>query len=85
MVKDKDISKVLQLLPTHATYYFCATSIPRALPSDELKAKAASYGLLGSTYHNVNDAIRAARESSAPDDLIFVGGSTFVVAEIENL
>jgi len=85
MVKDKDISKVLQLLPTHATYYFCAASIPRALSSDELKTKAESFGLLGSTYSNVNEAIHAAREASGVDDLIFVGGSTFVVAEIDNL
>jgi dihydrofolate synthase/folylpolyglutamate synthase len=85
MVKDKDISKALQWLPTDAAYYFCAASIPRALPSNELKSKAETFGLLGNAYNNVNDAVRAAREASAVDDLIFVGGSTFVVAEIENL
>lgn len=85
MVKDKDISKVLTLLPASATYYFCAASIPRAMPADELMVKAAAVGLKGDAYATVNDAIHAARSRSTDDDFIFVGGSTFVVAEIENL
>ncbi len=85
MVKDKDVSKVLGLLPAHATYYFCAASIPRAMPAEELKQKAEVFGLKGNVYANVNDAIRAAKECSALDDFIFVGGSTYVVAEVEHL
>lgn len=85
MVKDKDVSKVLSLLPQDATYYFCQASIPRAMPASELKEKAKAFGLIGDEYKNVNKAIDAAKAVSSPDDLIFVGGSTFVVAEIENL
>ncbi len=85
MVKDKDVSKVLYLLPKDATYYFCEASIPRAMPADELKLKAESFDLKGKVVKNVNDAIQYAKENSSPDDLIFVGGSTFVVAEVENL
>lgn len=85
MVKDKDVSKVLNVLPKDATYYFCQASIPRAMPAAELSLKAKSFGLCGEVYNNVNDAIRAAKENSSPDDFIFVGGSTFVVAEVHNL
>ncbi len=84
-VRDKDISKVLSLLPASATYYFCAASIPRAMPSEELKQKAEGFGLNGNAYGNVKEAIQAAKENSAMDDLIFVGGSTFIVAEVEDL
>ncbi len=85
MVKDKDVSKVLDLLPKNATYYFCQASIPRALPADELRLKAEGFGLIGKVFNNVNEAIQSAKENSLPNDFIFVGGSTFVVAEIENL
>lgn len=85
MVSDKDVSKMLRLLPTDATYYFCQASIPRAMPADELCRKGESVGLKGNVFKNVNDAIKAAKENSSPDDFIFVGGSTFVVAEVENL
>lgn len=85
MVKDKDVSKVLSLLPKEAMYYFCEASIPRAMPANELCAKAEDFGLKGVIFKNVNDAIQAAKENSSSNDFIFVGGSTFVVAEIENL
>ncbi|MDZ7647466.1 MAG: hypothetical protein U5K54_09930 [Cytophagales bacterium] len=85
MVGDKDISKVLTLLPKEAKYYFCAASIPRAMPSSELMEKALHFGLAGKDYKNVSDAISQARNESGPNDLIFIGGSTFIVAEIENL
>lgn len=85
MVKDKDVSKVLDLLPKDATYYFCQASIPRALPSDELRLKAEGFGLRGKAFKNVNEAIQSAKDNSSSDDFIFVGGSTFVVAEVENL
>ncbi len=81
MVKDKDIEKVLKLLPPHATYYFCRASIPRALPQEELAAAAHTIGLNGHTYPTVADAIAAAQKNAQPDDMIFIGGSTFVVAE----
>jgi len=85
MVKDKDITKILQLLPTHYIYYFCQASIPRALPAAVLKALANNYGLYGEYYSNVNAALSAARQHATNEDIIFIGGSTFVVAEIENL
>lgn len=81
MVKDKDIEKVLQLLPSHATYYFCRANIPRALPETELAAAAHAAGLNGRAYPTVADAIAAAQKNAQADDMIFIGGSTFVVAE----
>lgn len=85
MVKDKDISKILMLLPKDAKYYFCQASIPRALPSDELMERALQFGLKGKDCKDVNSAIHKAKSESDSGDLIFVGGSTFIVAEIENL
>jgi dihydrofolate synthase/folylpolyglutamate synthase len=85
MVGDKDVSKVLTLLPKEAKYYFCEASIPRAMPSSVLMEKALRFGLVGKDCKNVNDAIRQARNESGSNDLIFIGGSTYIVAEIENL
>jgi dihydrofolate synthase/folylpolyglutamate synthase len=85
MVNDKDISKVLDLLPKEATYIFCQASIPRALDADELERKGNEKGLVGQVIPKVTDALEFARKNASPDDLIFIGGSTFVVAEIENL
>jgi len=85
MVKDKDITSILAELPTEATYYFCQAKIPRALPAEQLRTAAAGFGLRGKVIADVNDAIREALQNSNDDDFIFVGGSTFVVAEIENL
>ncbi len=84
-VNDKDLTKVLALLPTEASYYFCEAKIPRALPAVELETRARRAGLNGRIIQDVNNAILAAKAAASPDDLIFVGGSTFVVAEIENL
>jgi dihydrofolate synthase/folylpolyglutamate synthase len=81
MVKDKDIQKVLQLLPSYATYYFCRANIPRALPEQELAAAAHAAGLKGLAYPTVADALTAAQKNAHADDMIFIGGSTFVVAE----
>ncbi|MBK0382330.1 bifunctional folylpolyglutamate synthase/dihydrofolate synthase [Pedobacter sp. SD-b] len=81
MVKDKDISKVLSLLPANATYYFCAPKLERAKPADQLKEAAAKYNLKGLAYADVETAIKAAQQNAKTDDLIFIGGSTFVVAE----
>ncbi|WP_207496800.1 bifunctional folylpolyglutamate synthase/dihydrofolate synthase [Aridibaculum aurantiacum] len=83
MVKDKEIEKVLSLLPTHATYYFTKASIPRALPEDELASQAAKYNLHGQTFPEVNAAVQHALAHAHKDDLILVCGSVFVVGEVE--
>jgi dihydrofolate synthase / folylpolyglutamate synthase len=85
MVADKDLGKVLTLLPQDATYYFCAANIPRALPAAELAAQAAAHGLHGPVCGSVEQALAAARAGAAPEDVIFIGGSTFVVAEVPDL
>lgn len=82
MVRDKDIQKVLALLPKNASYYFCAANIPRALPAEQLQAHAAALQLNGNWYASVNEAYEAALTQAQPNDLIFIGGSTFVVAEV---
>lgn len=81
-VNDKDISSILSMLPKQATYYFAKANIPRGLDAVELKAQAASFGLAGRHYSSVKNALRAAKRNASPNDLIFVGGSIFVVAEI---
>jgi len=82
MVSDKDQSKVLALLPANAHYYFTKAAIPRAAEPEELAAKALQFGLSGKCYPTVEQAVSAARENAGKNDLIFIGGSTFVVAEI---
>ena len=85
MVNDKDVSKILSMLPTGAYYFFCQANIPRAMDANELFLKAKEVGLMGEVIVDVNNAIRQAHERATPNDMIFIGGSTFVVAEIENL
>ena len=82
MVKDKDISKILAMLPQKATYYFCSPDIPRAKPAVELKEEASLFGLTGSSYKSVALAFHSAKQNALEGDLVFVGGSTFVVAEV---
>ncbi|MDB5119117.1 MAG: fgs [Sphingobacteriales bacterium] len=82
MVKDKDINKVLSLLPSDATYYFCEPEIPRAKTAIELQAEAKTHNLNGNAYATVKQALEAAKKTAHASDLIFVGGSTFVVAEV---
>ncbi len=82
MVSDKDIAGVLSLLPRDATYYFTKASIPRALDEQQLMKMAAFFNLKGSSYPTVGLALEAARENALAEDLIFIGGSTFVVAEV---
>ncbi|MFY0650653.1 MAG: bifunctional folylpolyglutamate synthase/dihydrofolate synthase [Cyclobacteriaceae bacterium] len=84
-VEDKSLENILSLLKREATYYFCAANVPRALPVDELYAVATSYGLKGNKYDSVSSASESAIASAASNDLVFIGGSTFVVAEVENL
>lgn len=85
MVKDKDISGILSLLPKEASYYFCQANIPRAMDATALCEQAKTYGLVGKVIPDVNEAIQHAKESASADDFIFIGGSTFVVAEINGL
>ena len=82
MVNDKDVNSVLRILPREATYYFCKASIPRAMNEQELAGKARSCGLQGTTYPTVSEAYAAARKNAIPEDMIYIGGSTFVVAEV---
>ena len=82
MVNDKDITSVLALLPKDAIYYFTQASVSRALPATEVKHLAEQAGLSGQTYHSVKEAYQAALASAHPDDFVFVGGSTFIVADL---
>ncbi len=81
MVNDKDIDGVLSLMPKEAVYYFTQASIARALPVDEFAEKACRHGLKGGTYPNVGEAVRSALQDASEKDFIFVGGSTFIVAD----
>ncbi len=82
VVNDKDLSSIADLLPKKATYYFCKPNIPRGLDADELKQRLSKYNVTGNAYNSVNEAYKMALKNAKKDDLIFVGGSTFVVAEI---
>lgn len=82
MVSDKDIQGVLKLLPKEANYYFTKASVKRALSEDKLYALASKMGLQGNCYPDVPAAVRAAQEKSLPEDFIFVGGSSFIVADL---
>ncbi len=82
MVKDKDISSVLSLLPKDATYYFTKAHIPRALPETDLQTKALAFDLKGETFADVNEAIKVALQNASADDLILVCGSVFLVGEV---
>ncbi|NTW32506.1 MAG: bifunctional folylpolyglutamate synthase/dihydrofolate synthase [Bacteroidetes bacterium] len=81
-VNDKDVDSVLKLCPKDTIYYFCKASIPRALDENVLAEKAANFGLKGKKYNSVKEALEAAKKAAKLEDMIFVGGSTFVVAEI---
>ncbi len=81
VVNDKDITKILKLLPKDAVYYFCKASIPRALDEHELADKAKKAGLQGTTYKTVAEALTKAKKQAKAGDLILVGGSTFTVAD----
>lgn len=81
MVGDKDSQTILSLLPKSAIYYFCAASIPRAKDAEILKQEALKFGLAGKSYASVEQAYQQAQKNTQADDFIFVGGSTFVVAD----
>ncbi|MBW2962715.1 bifunctional folylpolyglutamate synthase/dihydrofolate synthase [Mesonia aestuariivivens] len=82
VVNDKDLSSILPLFPKQASYYFCSPNIPRGLAAEELKNISEKFQLNGKVYSSVKKAYSAANELSKNEDLIFVGGSTFTVAEI---
>ncbi len=81
-VKEKDVNSVLELFPKEATYYFCSPAIARGLNVDTLKEIATAKGLQGERYSSVAEALNAAKAQALSTDFIFVGGSTFVVAEV---
>lgn len=85
MVKGKDVDGVLALLPKDAYYFFCQPKIPRAQDASLLFEQAAQYQLNGEVIADVNEAVQRAKQKATEEDMIFIGGSTFVVAEIENL
>src|SRR5260221_4888714 len=85
MVKDKEIEKILALLPKAAEYYFTKAQIPRAIPEDELKKKASIAELKGNTFSEVNNALKAALQHAHADDLILICGSVFLVGEVNEV
>lgn len=81
-VADKELDKMLRLFPQNAVYYFCSPAVPRGLPVAQLADRAQTFGLSGNTYPSVIDALNAAVRDCSARDVVFVGGSTFVVAEV---
>ncbi len=81
-VNDKEIDSILNILPKSASYYFCKAQIPRALDVDKLYELATKFKLIGACYSSVKEALDAAKRNFKDGDLIFVGGSNFVVAEV---
>nr|WKN36402.1 bifunctional folylpolyglutamate synthase/dihydrofolate synthase [Tunicatimonas sp. TK19036] len=85
LVQGKAVDQIFSLFPQDAHYYFCQPDIPRALPIEDLERQAKSFGFSYQIIRDVNQAYRAALQNAQPDDFIYVGGSTFVVAELEDL
>ena len=81
-VNDKDLRKILRLLPVNAQYYFCSANIERSLNSEKLLEESKNFKLLGERYESVIEAYHSAQSNAKMDDLIFIGGSTFIVAEV---
>lgn len=85
-VKDKDLEKVFNLLPTNANYYFCSFASFRAINSSELQKEALKYKIQSITFNNVNQALeKVLSDYAKPNDVIFIGGSTYLVAELNNI
>jgi dihydrofolate synthase/folylpolyglutamate synthase len=85
MVADKDIQRALEVLPKQATYFFCQSTNPRSLSAEQLQEKAYNIDIKGICVENVNEAIKLAKALSKQDDIILVTGSTYMVAEIDQL
>lgn len=81
-VSDKDLAKILSLFPKNATYYFCKPNIPRGLSEVNLQKEASAFQMNGKIYSSVKEALLTAQKNASKNDIIYVGGSTFVVAEI---
>ena len=81
-VDDKNLDTILSYLPKNAKYYFCKANIVRAMNAEDLKQKAAKHQLEGRIFPSVREALKCAKDNANSKDLIFVGGSTFVVAEV---
>ncbi|MFT7280777.1 MAG: dihydrofolate synthase/folylpolyglutamate synthase, partial [Cyclobacteriaceae bacterium] len=84
-VVDKDLTGILQMLPKDAKYYFTESSVPRSLPVGQLSEVAKIYDLVGKSFPDVNQSLLEALKEADPDDTILVTGSTFVVAELNEL
>lgn len=82
VVSDKDLETIIPLLPKRAAYYFCKPNVQRGLDADILKQNFVSYNIFGEAYNSVAEALKMAETKANPEDLIYVGGSTFVVAEV---
>ena len=82
MVNDKDVTDVLALMPKNARYYFTQASVQRALDASKLRDLARESGLTGRVFRTVAQAVSTAQREASAEDLIFVGGSTFVVADL---
>ena len=82
VVSDKDLETILPLFPKDASYYYCQPKIPRAMPVAELKRIALTFNLMGEVFQSVNQAYKTAIDSAGSKDIIYIGGSTFVVAEV---
>lgn len=82
MVDDKDIDTVMDLLPKHATYYWTQADNHRAIPAEKVAEKALRHNLNGTTYHTVSDAYHAALSDAGEEDFVFVGGSSYIVADL---
>ncbi len=85
LVKDKEVEKIMNLLPKNAEYYYTKAQIPRAMPEEELATIAAAAGLHGTTFSDVNQAVKSALSKAGRDDLILVCGSVFLVGEVNSL
>jgi len=84
-VNDKDLNKILNLLPTDAYYFFCEPDIPRKLNAEILAEQAKIYNLKGEIIKNVNEALFEARKNASPNDLILIAGSNFIVSELNEI
>ena len=82
MVDDKDIDTVLAMLPKDAQYFFTQAETHRAIPAEKVREKAESYCLKGISFKNVTEAYKAAQQDAKPGDMIFVGGSSYIVADL---
>ena len=82
VVADKNLDAILPLFPKNAIYYFCKPAVIRGLAEAKLQQKARAYELIGASYVSVSEAYKSAMTAAKAKDLIFIGGSTFVVAEI---